>query len=402
VTELNLHLVTYGQFMTPSPDTTTDHKNKQAADRRSPAQVALILVGFKAVFLLLVMIAIYILPIDYNAHLFFSDYHIYSKLPGIPLRNFVTWDAEHYLAISIYGYKGAPENAAFYPLWPALIHLFTPIFGGAAAAGTILANLFSIAALTLFYKLIQSKFDRKTADVSLLLLLALPGAIFLAFPYTESLFLLLCVAMLNCLEKDRCWRAGLWALLAAMTRPVGLFLVLVFIGAAIKCKNWKVAIAGIGPLIGYVIVMLVLYHQTGNAFGQISAIKGYSNGTSPSNLYNIPRFFTALTNVDAGHIYGSSPIDRLFFLWLLGSLPAIYKRDKAWFAYSIATGILPAMATEFISYSRYVLMAFPIVVTAAGYFNQRNRYPALAVLLFALVVVQAFFLALHINWYWAG
>jgi Gpi18-like mannosyltransferase len=348
------------------------------------------------------MVGIYILPILYNEHLFFNNYHVYSNLPGIPLRNFVTWDAEHYIGISLYGYKGSPENMAFYPLWPALIHIFTPIFGGAAASGTILANIFSVAALVLFYKLVQSKFDRKIADISLLLLLALPGTLFLAFPYTEALFLLLSVATLNCLEKERCWRAGFWAFLAALTRPVGLFLVIVFIGAAIKCKNWKVALAGIGPLLGYGAVLLILYLQTGNAFGQLSAIKGYSNGTSASNLYNLPAFFSALITVDAGHSYGHSPIDRMFFIWLLGSLPSIYKRDKTWFAYAIATGILPAMATEFISYSRYFLMGFPVVVCAAIYFNEAKRTPALYITLASLMILQVFFLVMHFNYYWAG
>ena len=119
--------------------TLTQPKPAQAAldtpDKRSPAQVIGILLGFKAAYILLILVAIYIVPIPYNAHLFFNDYHVYSKLPGIPLRNFVTWDTEHYIGISLDGYKSAPENAAFYPLWPAFIHIFTPIFGGAAASG---------------------------------------------------------------------------------------------------------------------------------------------------------------------------------------------------------------------------------------------------------------------------
>jgi hypothetical protein len=145
-----------------------------------------------------------------------------------------------------------------------------------------------------------------------------------------------------------------------------------------------------------------LYWQTGNAFGQLSAVKAYNNGISPANLFNLPGFFSSLINVNPAHDYGHSPIDRLFFIWLLGCLPSIYKRDKTWFAYSIAAGVLPAIVTVFISFSRYFLMAFPVVVCAAIYFSEPKRTPTLYIVLASLMILQVYFLVMHFNYYWAG
>jgi hypothetical protein len=80
----------------------------------------------------------------------------------------------------------------------------------------------------------------------------------------------------------------------------------------------------------------------------------------------------------------------------------IYKRDKTLFAYTIATGVLPAFATLFISYSRYVMLAFPMLVVTADYFTAPRRGPAFVVLLAFLFMLQMLFLILHVNNNWAG
>src|SRR5438105_2930989 len=43
-------------------------------------------------------------------------------------RAFSTWDAQHYLYLSESGYHAGQMSNAFFPLFPLLIHLATPLF----------------------------------------------------------------------------------------------------------------------------------------------------------------------------------------------------------------------------------------------------------------------------------
>ena len=80
-------------------------------------------------------------------------------------------------------------SLAFYPLWPFLIRLSAPLFGGNfTLAALVLANAFSVAALVLLHRLVARRFDENVANRTLMLIIAFPGALFLCFPYNRIAF----------------------------------------------------------------------------------------------------------------------------------------------------------------------------------------------------------------------
>ena len=65
-----------------------------------------------------------------------------------------------------------------------------------------------------------------------------PANIVLSFGYSESLFLCLFLGTLLELSEERIFRAGVWAGLAAITRPQGIWLAAI-VCAAVAWENWK-------------------------------------------------------------------------------------------------------------------------------------------------------------------
>ena len=106
-----------------------------------------------------------------------------------------TWDAQHYLFLATEGYHAGQRSITFFPLFPWLIRLTAALPGiGPLAAALLVANALSIAAILLLHRFLEQRHPGAGAD-SVLLLLAFPGALFFHFPYTESLFLFLAVAV---------------------------------------------------------------------------------------------------------------------------------------------------------------------------------------------------------------
>ena len=62
-------------------------------------------------------------------------------------------DAELADYLSENGYHTGQMSNAFFPLFPLLIHLATPLFHSSLIAGLVVANLASLAALYLLFEL---------------------------------------------------------------------------------------------------------------------------------------------------------------------------------------------------------------------------------------------------------
>ena len=160
--------------------------------------------------------------------------------PGLELpdalHNFFYYniDARHYVAIAQYGYQ--PEGAGvlqdqhlrivFFPLFPALLRLLNPTGseGGWWVPALLVQLPLFCGAGTGLYALARRSYGRDVARWSLLFLLLSPGAFFFCIPMSESLFLLLAVQFVLCLEREQYVPAGAFGLLAGLCRSPGVLL----------------------------------------------------------------------------------------------------------------------------------------------------------------------------------
>ncbi len=133
------------------------------------------------------------------------------------------WDALWYIGIATHGYT--PQNAAFFPLYPALISFLMALGFAPELAGVLIARVTFLVALAALYDVVRSEYGRDVAYRTILYLALFPTAMFFAAAYTEALFLMLTVLSFRSAFKQQWFRAALFAGLAALTRSPGILLI---------------------------------------------------------------------------------------------------------------------------------------------------------------------------------
>lgn len=196
-----------------------------------------------------------------NNPIYGQETHECLKQLGLCLQSWNQFDAQHFLGIAYYGYGGYhdyqaynpqhPYAAAFFPLYPLLIHSLGFLFGGSFiadyVASLLIANICFFLAMIVLYCLVRQDFDDSIARGSLFFLAFNPFALFFFFGYSEPLFLLLCLGVLFLLRRGRSldwWLAGLCGAGAVLTRGSGIILLLVFFLAFLQ-RFWPTLCASL-------------------------------------------------------------------------------------------------------------------------------------------------------------
>ncbi|MDX2161897.1 MAG: mannosyltransferase family protein [bacterium] len=152
------------------------------------------------------------------------------------------WDTGWYLFIAHQGYSVNADAIIYPPLYPALIRLFAPVFGGDyLLSAIVISSVAAFFALLLLYKIAAALCGEPVARWTILLFITYPAAFFLMAGYTESLFLACVLGAWWMVMRQRYWLAGILALLAALTRSQGWTLALPFatmIYIAPNLENW--------------------------------------------------------------------------------------------------------------------------------------------------------------------
>ncbi len=138
---------------------------------------------------------------------------------------FANWDGGHFRGIAENGYLH-PFQVVFFPLYPVLITLLTYLKIPSVWGGVIISNLSFIAALFFLYKTILIDYKNAVAEKAVLVTLAFPTAFYFGSVYSESLFFFLCIASYYFARKKQWKLAFLFASLSALTRLIGLAVIL--------------------------------------------------------------------------------------------------------------------------------------------------------------------------------
>jgi len=142
---------------------------------------------------------------------------------------FVRWDAQHYASIQQNGYPQATQLEsdfiyAFFPLFP----LVWKISGLPATGLHFLNYIFFAVAILILTSLFVEKSNR---NIYTALSCCFPGLVIFLIPYTESLFLICMSIAIYGMIKKKYWLYFIFMILAAMTRPCHIFVILAFAGA---------------------------------------------------------------------------------------------------------------------------------------------------------------------------
>ncbi|HET8851160.1 MAG TPA: mannosyltransferase family protein, partial [Ktedonobacteraceae bacterium] len=140
------------------------------------------------------------------------------------------WDAANYVRIAQFGYQRVYDTA-FLPLFPLLISAIAHLLGSWSylLVGMILSNAALLGSLFVIYQLAVEVQGEQVAQRTLIYLCIFPTAFFFFAAYNESLFLLLTSGAFLAMRRQRWWLAGILGMLAATTRPAGLFLDVIYL-----------------------------------------------------------------------------------------------------------------------------------------------------------------------------
>ncbi|MFG2038891.1 mannosyltransferase family protein [Dactylosporangium sp. NPDC048998] len=180
------------------------------------------------------------------------------------------WDSVWFRDVAKMGYYADPYNApaAFFPLYPMLIRALTPLcLGKDWVAALLVANVATLGALIVLYRLVEHEFDRSSAGRTVFYLVAFPTGFFLTAAYNEGLFIGLMVATVYCLRRQHWWWAGAFGGLAAFTRSAGILLAGAFVYEYVRVNRLAVRRNALAVLliplgvVGVAAVSLHAYHE---------------------------------------------------------------------------------------------------------------------------------------------
>jgi hypothetical protein len=340
---------------------------------------------------------------------YWSNFHFPPSAPPGPWIELETWDAQHYLYLAEYGYQPGEPSTAFFPLWPWAIKVVAPVVGGSTlVAGMLLANLLSIAALALLYRFAKRALgDGAAAETTLCATLCYPGALFFGFPYSEALFLLLAVAALDALHRGDWRAAGLAAFLLPLVRGIGIFVGVPMLYALWRDRRaagrlaWRKAAWLAAPLGGLGCYLAFMYLETGSATSGMRAQGAFISQRAALDLVDLWGLLQDLANVSWGHGFEDSALDRVCFVGFAAALVWLWRADRLLFWYALPLGLLPAM-TSLMSYTRYLVVAFPVFFAAGAVLAPEPRRRVRWLALGALLALQALLVVRHVNFRWAG
>lgn len=374
--------------------------------RSESRRILLPLLVYKLFLVSLAPASMLLLPGLFHEANYRDNFHAPPGAPPTLATALSTWDSQHFLYLSQNGYQRLPPERApfnaFYPLWPATIHVvasLTPL--DSLASALLLSNLLSLSALLLFHHLVLEQHGAEAADASLLALLAFPSAFYLCLPYSESLFLFLAVLLFLCIRKVSGGGVVLAGLLAPLTRAPGLLLALPVAAHLLASRSRpRRFLLCLAPPLGYLAYLALMRHLTGDAFTSFKVYGSYAVDRVTDGASLLRALYP--TGGLALHGFANSLLDRAVFVLLLAALPLIARLGPAYLVYALAVGVMPALPNAFISYTRYALMAFPLFIALGRFFSEEKRLRwgvACGAVLFALQVVL---LLRHANNHWAG
>ena len=338
--------------------------------------VAVLFVAWRAALWLFAAIGIWFSDVLHPlAQRFEYDDTIYTRAGVIRsalLDGWVHWDGRHYIAIASTGYQFEGQrwpNMAFFPLYPILIKLVAPLVGYSyTIAALLVAQLAFFGALLLLHDLVGRDFGRDIAYRSVLLLLVVPTSFFFAAPYSESLALLLLVASIWALRRERWWLAGAAGFLLALTRLPGVLIAPVLALAYLRHIGWRwrairaPALAALLPPIGLGLFMLYQWQRFGTPLAFLAAQRQWKNWLSPP--WVIPeRLFKAFTDLPS---WPNAAFQAAFWLSFIVLTIVALRRLPLLYSLTLLLFLLPPYFSNWPwSISRHVLLGFPAFVVLA-------------------------------------
>jgi Mannosyltransferase (PIG-V) len=327
------------------------------------------------------------------------------------------WDANHFVIVAEHGWSGPiaepARPAAFFPLYPLCMRAFMALGLPPIAAGLIVSTVATYIACVFLMKLADAELGEGNGRRAALYLLLFPTAVFLAAPYSESLFLAGAIPAFYLARQRRWLMASVPTAVAMGARAAGMFLlaglVFEYVRQGFEDHKWggrrlrdAATCLGVGalPIVAY---GLFLQAERGNAFQFFIDQKEGWGRDFPTAPW---RAFMATWNTRKGLDYPTNWI----FAWrieilaagagLVLTIWALLKKEWGYAAYMGTFITTLMMSTWYFSIPRMLLSFFPAVLFLASSVRNRSTAHELALVSLAPIATMGVIVYTRGAWFY--
>lgn len=321
---------------------------------------------------------------------------------NVILAGLARWDGAAYLDIAQRGYEDpeSASNGAYAPLYPLLMRVGGIALGGSSdaylIAGVLISNAALLVALRSLVLLATPRIGAGRARHAAMYLLVFPTTVVLSAVYAEALFLALAVTSALEGERARWWRSGIFAALAALTRPFGVLAVVPLAIALVRTRSripapaWVAAALAPLALVGWA---GYLYRISGDPLRVMHVYAAWESKRLRSPLQ-------AFTDLFDPAIYVFPWFVLVLIVIFVGLVAASWRIAGARLgAYATATLLLISSSGSLTSSMRYELALYPAFIVLGAVTGRPWAY---VMWMTASALLALVFTALFVLWYWVG
>ncbi len=316
-----------------------------------------------------------------------------AHIPGVLvalLAPWQQWDVGWYITIAGQGYGATIGATAFQPLYPLLIHLLTPLCGGAPlVAALVISTVAYATSLWLLIRVVAPRLGLPLANGALAFLLVAPAAVFFFSGYTESLYLALTLAVFFLADRKMWLMAGICAALACLTRVQGLALLPALLVVALSTPGPRTRLRSGLALLGPPLLAVAGYQSLITYVWRLPSSPAALRqgwGISPRAPWTTLLEYLNFLRCPQCYIVVAWTADCLLaFAALALVLAGLRRIPLAWTVYAAVS--LCIALTHMRGTSRYVAVIFPCYVVLAQLLDQRPRLRRIVFTLSTLLLV---------------
>lgn len=284
----------------------------------------------------------------------------------------IAWDGTFYRDIATVGYRNLPAEALrFFPLYPLGARgLGWALFGQVDVALLVIANASSLALAVVTRRLVLfEKQDPALAERAVWLTALFPSAFVLVWAYAEGLFLLAAVGTFLAVRSRRYELAAALALVASLTRPLGVLLAVPIAIEALRDRHRIDApgtvarvVAVLAPVAGLGVYLI----WVGQTFGDSRLPFTDQNELRGEFVNPVVRVLRGLGDLAGPERFGDG-LHIPFAIAFVVLLVLVFRHWPVSYGVFAALVLVAALSADNLnSLERYGLNAFPIVLALAG------------------------------------
>lgn len=332
------------------------------------------------------------------------------------VRALSNFDGIFFIRIALQGYSHTEQ--AYFPLYPILIRYLNIVVQNPILTGVLISHVAFALGAFVFRGYIRSLRLEKYTWWIFSFLFAYPTSYYFGVMYTESVFFLLFVSSLYFFTKQRLFLAAACAYLTALTRVVGVFVIVPMIftllGFMLKSRPlnlrrvftryWKNILVCLVPLLGFATYCAYLYITTGDALYFFHAQESF--GAQRSSRLVIPaqvlfRYVKIFVTADKNFQYYVAVLEFCFYVFAICVLAYDLRKlllqkkrrlDRIGLnIFSWINVILPSLTGTLTAIPRYTLLSLSIFIALAEMKNTLYKYLLLLLFTILHIMLYAFF-----------